>query len=254
MYIDTHAHLFMTAFDRDRDAVIQCASENGIGVIIDVGIDMETSCKAIENAHRYEIVFAAAGFHPHEASLFNAEEFENFVAGHRGEIIALGEFGLDFYRDLSPRPIQKNALRAQITIAQNHNLPLILHCRNAYSEMFEILNNFPHPLTGVMHCYSGNFDDLKIALDMGLHISVGGPLTYPNSRLRELIKFIPADRILLETDAPYLPPQAFRGKRNEPSYMVLTAGVMADTLGIRIFQVRDLTTENACRLFSLPIK
>ncbi|MEW6201576.1 MAG: TatD family hydrolase [bacterium] len=251
MFVDTHAHIFMSEFDADRDSVVKRASEGGVGIILDVGIDIETSRMAIENSRRYETVRAAAGFHPHDASLFNAAEFEKFIAENRDEIIALGEFGLDFYRDLSPRHIQKNALKEQISIALRCNLPLIIHCRKAHNELFNILNEFSRSFSGVMHCFSGGINDLKRSLDLGFHISIAGPLTYPKSHLAELVKLIPPDRLLLETDSPYLPPQPFRGKRNEPLYLINTAGMLADILGVKIFQVRDLTTENACRLFSI---
>ncbi|MFH1539329.1 MAG: TatD family hydrolase [bacterium] len=251
MYIDTHAHLFMKEFGPDLPAVIKRAREAGVEKIIDVGIDMETCRAAVENAERHEGVFAAAGFHPHVASEYDAGEFESFVRENREKIVALGEFGLDFYRNLSPPEKQKEAFVRQLEFGLSEGLPLIFHCRAAHREMLDILSSYKRAIRGVMHCFSGGRDELRKTLDIGLHVAVDGPVTYPKSKLPEIVRHVPRGRLLLETDCPYLAPQQFRGKRNEPRYIPLIAGAVADALGVKIWQVRERTTANAMELFGL---
>ncbi|MEW5944683.1 MAG: TatD family hydrolase [bacterium] len=253
MLVDTHAHLFMKEFAADRDAVVGRAARLGVAGIIDVGVDLETSRAALENAKRYAGVFASAGFHPHSASEFNPAEFDSFVAGNRDRLAAVGEIGLDYYRDLSPRRTQREALEAQLETASRSGLPVIFHCRKAHDDFYAILSGLGKPLRGTMHCFSGGMSFLKRALDLGLHVGVDAPITYPRSRIAELVRYVPPERLLIETDAPYLPPQPVRGGRNEPCYIAITAGAVAEALGVRIFQAAELTAGNAVELFGLPI-
>lgn len=250
MYIDTHAHLFMKEFRGDLPRVLERAREAGVEMVLDVGLDVETCRAAVENAERHEGVFAAAGFHPHFASRYDAGEFEKFVGDNRGKIVALGEFGLDFYRNLSPPEAQKAAFIKQLEFGLSVGLPLIFHCRAAHGEMLGILSSY-RPIAGVMHCFSGGQEELEKTLDIGLHVAVDGPITYPKSKLPEIVRHVPRDRLLLEMDCPYLAPQQFRGKRNEPCYVPLIAGAVADAIGAKIWQVREQTARNAVELFGL---
>lgn len=244
----------MKDFARDIGAVVSRAREAGVDAIIDVGIDVETCRAAVNNAAEYEGVFAAAGFHPHYASKYDHGAFSAFVSENRSKIVAFGEFGLDFYRDISPRNVQEEVFRRLLELGLSTGLPLIFHCRDAHDRMFAILaESGKAPLKGVMHCFSGGQAELTKILDLGLHAGIDGPITYPKSRLVELVRHAPLDRLLLETDCPYLAPQQFRGKRNEPANIPLIAGAVADAVGAKIWQIGEQTTENAVELFGLPV-
>lgn len=253
MFIDTHAHIQMLEFDADRDEALARAKAAGIEVMVTVGYHLEASRKAVEAAKRYPQVYASVGIHPHDARHYDgaAEEALRRLADHQ-KVVAIGEAGLDFYRDRSPRPVQAEAFRRQIRLARERDVPLIVHDRDAHQETMRLLKE-EQAGTVVLHCFSGDLALAEEAWARGYYTSIAGPVTYPkNEPLREVVRKAKSDRLVLETDCPYLPPQVVRGQRNEPSHLLHTAHEVARLMGISLEELGRLTTENACRLFGLP--
>jgi len=253
-FIDSHVHLFFPDYDQDRADVIKRAEENGVKGFINVGTDFASSQQALKMAEQYDQIWSTAGFHPHDAKDADAEAMrmiENILHNHR--VVAIGEIGLDFFRNLSSREVQENVLIQFIEMQKRVNKPLVLHCRDAYEELVSLFQKQDGPpYDGVMHCYSSDKAMMFRLLDLGFYISFAGPLTYKkNDLLREACKTCPLDRLLLETDAPFLPPQTMRGKRNESSYMMETARVAADLHTISVEELGKRTSENTKRLFRL---
>jgi len=251
---DTHAHLHFEAFDADRPAVLERARQAGIRHFLTVGIDAETSRAAIQLAESAPDILAAAGLHPHEASQGSDATWQTLrqLAGSP-KVRAVGEMGLDFFRNLSTRDEQARAFRRQIGMARELKKPILVHCREAAAEVLAILKEEKAgELGGIMHCFSGDAEYAKACLDLGFLISIAGPVTYPNARtLPEVVRTVPRDRLVLETDCPYLPPQPYRGKRNEPAYLVHTASRVAELLGLTLEELAEATTANACRLLGV---
>lgn len=251
--IDTHAHLEMEAFDGDREEVLRRAAEAGLTAIITVGTTLADCEKAVTLARRYPPLYAAVGIHPHEAKGVDGGAWEAMRRlAQRDKVVAVGEIGLDFFYEHSPRAIQIRRFGEQLDLAEELGLPVIIHNRDAHGETLEILQARRGRLRGVLHCFSGDRAMAGRCLDMGFHLSVAGPVTYRNAdRLREVARNIPLERLLIETDAPYLAPQPHRGKRNEPAYMVETAECLAGILGMPSEELGRRTTENARRLFGI---
>jgi TatD DNase family protein len=249
----------MKEFDSDRDEVIARAVAAGVTKIITVGTDIASSQQAITLAEKYPQLYAAVGVHPHDAGRVKDSYLTQLkeLAKHP-KVVAIGETGLDFYRNYSPKEAQFSVLRGQLELAAELNLPIIIHARQAAREMVETLSNWVkcHKETsdrprGVIHCFSEDAQTAQKYLDLGFYISFAGSVSYPQSRAPAVAKTIPIDRILVETDCPFLTPQKYRGKRNEPSYVTLTAGVVAGAVGMPLEQFAERTTENAQRLFKL---
>ena len=251
--VDTHAHLDFPQYKKDLGQVLERARQVGVEAILNVGADLASSRRSIELSREYPWVSASVGIHPHGAAQAGkkwVEELEKLAAADT--VLAIGETGLDFYRDLSPRDVQEEVFREHLQLACRVNKPVIVHTRAAHAETLQVLQeeDLPYPV-GVMHCFSGDRSQAEDFLDLGFYISLAGPLTYPRSHeLRDLIKYIPANRLLLETDAPYLPPQAYRSQRNEPSYIKLTYERAALALGQDLDEVAKQVYLNAVRLFS----
>lgn len=255
MLIDTHCHVQMRQFAADRENVVAAAFANGIERLIVPGIDVETSKAAIDLAQQHaRHIFAGVGTHPHDASTLTPEALaEQRTLAQQPGVVAIGEIGLDFYRDLSPREIQRDALAAQLALAHELDLPVILHNRESHVEMISLLRTHATGVRGVFHCFIGDRAMATDALDLGFYLSFAGPLTYPrNEELRDVAAWAPADRILVETDSPYLSPQPLRGKRNEPQNVAIVARTLAQARGISEEEVATLTTRNASALFRLP--
>jgi len=253
MAIDTHAHLEMEAFDDDREAVLARAVQAGLTAIITVGTTLPDCRKAVALAHRYGPVYAAVGIHPHEVKEIDMKTYDALrdLAGQE-KVVAVGEIGLDFFYDLSPRRVQLRCFEEQLHLAQELDLPVIVHDRDAHAETLEILRLRRGRLRGVLHCFSGDLTMARECIDLGFHLSVAGPVTYRKADpLRIVAREIPLERLLIETDAPYLAPQPFRGKRNEPAYMMETAKYLADIRGIPLEELTQQTAANACRLFGV---
>ncbi|MCX8011979.1 MAG: TatD family hydrolase [Desulfobacterota bacterium] len=257
MYIDTHAHLSFPEFDKDRSEVIKRALAAGVNQIISIGTDIEDSKKALAIAEEFEFIYAAIGIHPHESKTMTEETYlqlRNLVAHNR--VVALGEIGLDFYRNLSPPELQIRHFREQLQVARDFSLPVIIHDRNAHKEVMTILyEEKAETIGGVVHCFSGDKKMAKECLDMGFYISIPGTITYKKSEdYREMVRYLPLDQIFLETDCPFLAPQPFRGKRNEPTYLIYTAETVAQIKGIKKEKLAEVTTSNAQKLFNLQSK
>jgi TatD DNase family protein len=251
---DTHIHLHFPQYDADRDEVIKRAVAGGVGHFINIGTDLEDSRKAITVALTHPEIYAAVGYHPHEskhAAAAELAELEEFL--QHPKVVAVGEVGLDYFHDHSPRETQRELLRTFLRWYKKHQKPLILHCRDAYDDLMNILNDtVPFPCRGVLHCFSSDQEMMKRFLDLGFHIAFGGALTYKkNEALREACRACPSDRLLIETDGPYLAPQSKRGQRNEPLYMVETAEFIAGLRGESLEAVAEFTTANAKKLFGI---
>ena len=251
MLIDSHTHIQLDRFDADRGAVLERAQETGVHAILVIGFDLETSRGAIALAETHDQIYATVGMHPHDAKDLNDETVQIFreLAAHP-KVLALGEMGLDYYRDLSPRPIQKTAFERQLDLAEELNLPIIIHNREAYHDILPILGSRGGAVRGVMHCFSGDVEIMRQSLELGFHIGIGGPVTYRKSdALQEVARAVPADRLLVETDCPWLAPQFRRGKRNEPAYLRAIAEKIAELRGVSLEEVGEITTRNFEGLF-----
>lgn len=255
MLVDTHAHVQVHQFGSDRPAVIAAAFADGVARMIVPGIDLETSRAALALATAYPgRIFAAIGTHPHDVKTMTPETLaaQRELANAPG-VVAIGEIGLDYYRDLSPRDTQREALIAQVALARDHDLPIILHNRESHEDLVALLRAHGAGVRGVFHCFLGDQRMARDALDLGYFLSFAGPLTFPrNVVLGEVAAWAPADRILIETDSPYLAPQPFRGKRNEPRHVALVARKLAELRGLPVEEIAAITARNAAALFRLP--
>ena len=232
LLVDSHAHIDAHAYDRDRDQVVARAEEAGVGVIINAGFDLKSSRASIELAQQYTGVYVALGVHPHSAvKVMDGDLKELAQLSREPKVVAIGEIGLDFYRNLSPREVQVKVFREQLEMAHRLDLPVIIHSRDAGEEVFAILAEWAgqrksNPL-GVLHCFSGDTELAEKYIEMGFLISIAGPVTFPSSGSAQVAQHIPLDRLLIETDCPYLTPLPHRGKRNEPAYLPLVAKRLA---------------------------
>lgn len=253
--VDSHAHLDSKPYATDLDEVLARAREDGIGHILTVGCDLESSRACIDLALRYSNVYASVGIHPHDASTVNESVIEELarMIDAVGKVVAVGETGLDFYRDRSPRDQQEAAFRRHIQLARTTGKPLIIHDRDAHEAVVRILQEEnASAVGGVLHCFSGDLDMARQCLAMGFYISFAGPLTYPrNEALRDIARVLPIDVMLVETDCPYLAPQNWRGKRCEPAYVRATAEKLAEIKGLSLEDVARITSLNAWRLFGI---
>jgi TatD DNase family protein len=253
MLVDTHAHLQWASFDKDREKVISRARKAGVNCIVNIGFDVDGSREAIELAERYEGLYATIGIHPHNATQLNQSVLDNLrELSESPKVVAIGEIGLDYYRNLSPRQTQKEAFEAQLLLAEELNLPVVIHDRNAHIDTFEVLSKFKGKIYGVMHCFSGSREMAELCIKLDFSISFAGPVTFPNARkLHEIAKWIDLHKILLETDSPWLAPQKMRGKRNEPAFLPFIAEDVAKLKGTSVNKVAEATTENARKVFQL---
>ena len=263
MLIDTHAHLDLPQFDADRNAVVERANAAGVGVIVNAGADVESSRRAVALAAQYPGVYAGVGVHPHDAKQVDGEALAALrELARQPKVVAVGEIGLDFYRNLSPQDLQRRAFQAQLAWAARLGKPVIVHDREAHAEVLKALTGWAAGLAGsslaeragVLHSFSGDLLMARRAIDLGFYISISGPVTYQNARrLVEVVQALPLDRLLIETDCPYLTPHPYRGKRNEPAYVQLVAEEIAKIKGLTLDEVSAATTANARRLFELEV-
>jgi len=255
MLIDSHAHLDFSQFRDDRDAVVRRASEADVTAIINVGTDPASSEQSVELAARYSMIYATVGVHPHDAGTLSGDVLERLAELAAGEkVVAIGEIGLDFYRDLSPRDQQRQAFRQQIRLALELDLPLVIHDRDAHAETLQILRQEEAGrVGGVLHCFSGDLDMAWEGIALGFLIAFGGPITYGGKKKQDIAGRIPLEKILIETDCPFLTPVPHRGQRNEPAYVRHVAERLARLRGISFEEVAAATTGNAAELFGLSI-
>src|SRR5690625_4230317 len=251
---DTHVHLNARQFKEDRKEVIERAFEAGVNQMVVVGFDEETIPLAIEIAEQYETIYAAVGWHPVDAINYKEKHlgYLEELSNHP-KVVALGEMGLDYHWDTSPKDVQEKVFRKQIDLAKKLNMPIIIHNREATSDVVRILQEEnAENVGGIMHCYSGSVTEVQKCLDMNFYISLGGPVTFKNAHeVKEVAKIVPIDRLLIETDAPYLAPHPYRGKRNEPFYVTLIAEQIAQLRDMKYEELCEITTKNAQKLFGI---
>lgn len=254
LLFDTHTHLDSSKFDEDRDDVIQRAKDAGVHMLVNIGFNRETIPTTMALAEQYEFIYAAVGWHPVDSidMLPGDLEWIERLCSHK-KVVAIGEIGLDYHWDTSPKEVQQIVFREQIRLARKVGKPIVIHNRDAHEDVVRILQEEnAAEIGGVMHCFSGSWETAKQCLDMNFYISFGGPVTFQNARVpKEVLKRIPLDRLLIETDAPYLAPHPFRGKRNESSYVSLVAETAAELLGKSIEEIGAITTENGKKCFGI---
>ncbi|RDI38397.1 TatD family hydrolase [Falsibacillus pallidus] len=254
MLFDTHVHLNAEQFEEDLEEVIGRAKDAGVEKMVVVGFDRPTISKAMELVETYDFLYACVGWHPVDAIDMTDEDLELIeeLSAHP-KVVAIGEMGLDYHWDKSPKDVQKEVFRKQIRLAKKVKLPIVIHNREATQDIVDILKEEnAGEVGGIMHCFSGSAETAKDCIDMNFYISLGGPVTFKNAKKpKEVAVEVPMDRLLIETDCPYLAPHPNRGKRNEPAYVKLVAEQIAELKGIEFEEVAKITTENAKKLFGI---
>jgi TatD DNase family protein len=254
LLFDSHAHYEDKRFDVDRDDVIKKVRSSGVGCLVNVGSDIETSVQSINLADKYDFIYASAGVHPHLARNMKDEDILVLrdLASNR-KVVAIGEIGLDYYYDNSPRETQKYWFKKQLALARELDLPVIIHTRDATEDTLKILKeNKPE---GIVHCFSGSEQVARQIIDLGLYIAFGGTLTYKNARNAvEAARAVPLDKILIETDCPYLPPEGHRGERNDSSLIGIVCGRLAEIKNISFEEAAHATYQNAKRVYRIDDK
>lgn len=253
MLFDTHAHLDDRAFDTDRESLIASLPQAGIGLVMNPGCSLESSRAASVLSRRYDFLYAAVGSHPDDADQLTPQVLEEYrqMCRNNPKIKAIGEIGLDYHYEDVPRQVQKEAFRAQMALAQELDLPVIVHEREAHEDGMAIVEEFPD-VKGVFHCYSGSLEMAKLLIRKGWYIGFTGVLTFKNARKAvEVASAIPLERIVLETDCPYMSPEPFRGKRNDPSRLCYMAQRLSQLRGLSLEQIQAITTENGKRLYRI---
>ncbi|GJQ58551.1 MAG: YchF/TatD family DNA exonuclease [Candidatus Scalindua sp. AMX11] len=253
MIIDTHTHLDFPDYGNDVEEVILRAKKVGVEYFINVGVSVPSSTRSIELAQRFSEIFASVGIHPNEASNISEDDWacvETLV--HKEKVVAIGETGLDYYRDRSSHDDQKKLFHQHLELATRTGLPVIIHNRDASDDCLDVLRAYDGKIEGVIHCFSGDKDVAEKFLDLGFHISFAGPVTFPKANaLREVVRSVPVEKLVLETDCPFLAPQPLRGKRNEPSYLVHVIPVLAEQQKLSVGDIERITTHNAKKLFRI---
>lgn len=254
MLFDTHSHINAEQFNEDLQEVLQRSLDAGVANQVVVGFDNETITRAMQMVEAYDYLYAAVGWHPVDAIDMTEADLERIekLAAHK-KVVAIGEIGLDYYWDKSPKDIQQQVFRKQIQLAKRVNLPIIIHNREATQDIVRILKEEKaEEVGGIMHCFTGSAETAKECIEMNFLISLGGPVTFKNAKKpKEVAKEVPLDKLLVETDCPYLTPHPFRGKRNEPSYVKLVAEEIAKLKELSFEEVADQTTKNAKRIFRI---
>ena len=262
MLFDSHAHLNDERFDEDREELIASLKEKQVDLVVNPGADIKSSISSVNLANKYNFIYAAVGVHPHDVGVHPHDVGElddtaidtlRKLATENEKVVAIGEIGLDYYYDNSPREVQKEWFKKQIELDNELKLPIIIHDRDAHGDTFEIIKNTKSPEIGcVLHCYSGNVELAKEYIKMGCYISIPGTVTFKNNKkTREVAKEIPLEYLLIETDSPYMAPEPHRGKRNDPSLVAFVADKIAQEKGISYEAVCKATKENAKKLFNI---
>ncbi len=251
-FTDTHAHIHFAETDEETDKFVKNAYENNVKRIITIGIDYKDSLKAVKTAEKYENVFASVGVHPHDSKDFSYKEiskFEDLLENKK--VMAVGEIGLDYYRNHSPKNIQQDVFNIFIDLAISNDLPIIIHNRDATDDCISVMNNFSfnRNIPGIIHCFNGDKKMLKWALDKNFLISYAGPVTYSKAEdLRNTVKYVPAENLLIETDSPYLSPLPFRGRQNEPKNVIFTANTIANLKEMKLYDLAIKLEQNYINL------
>jgi TatD DNase family protein len=251
--IDSHCHLDDRKYEGDVRRIVDEAVQAGVSTIITIGTDLRSSEKAVEFSHQFESVYATVGVHPHDAKTFNAQTIDRLrELSHDKRVLAIGEIGLDYYRDLSPRPMQKQVFVQQLALAVELKRPVVIHTRESFDDTLAIVAEFADDLPGgVFHCFPGTAEDAGRVFELGFHISVGGVITYDKSRMAAMVAEVPLERVLLETDSPYLTPTPHRGTINRPALIALVRDKLAQIRGITPAEIERITDRNSRKLFGL---
>ncbi|NGM85455.1 TatD family hydrolase [Paenibacillus sp. 7124] len=251
---DTHTHLDAPQFDGDREETIARAVEAGVSKMVNVGFNRETIPSTMKLAESYEFIYAAVGWHPQDAIDMKDGDLD-WIASlcSHDKVVAIGEIGLDYYWDTSPKDVQHTVFRRQIGLARELKMPIIIHNRDAHEDVVRILREEKaSEIGGIMHSFSGSWETAKMCLDMGFYLSFGGPITFKNARVpKEVLAQVPLDRLLIETDSPYLTPHPYRGKRNESAHVRLVAEAAAEIKGIKVEEIAKITYKNSLELFGI---
>jgi len=253
-FIDSHAHLDDERFDEDREELINSLQENGIEAVLNPGADLKTSRAAVALADKYPFIYAAVGCHPHDSKFMDDDTMNIFrELAKNKKVLGIGEIGLDYYYDNSDRETQKIWFREQIRLAKELDLPYIVHDRDAHEDIIRIMKEEHHTGTrGILHCYSGSVEMTREFMKLGFYISLGGPVTFKKAKTPKMVaKEVPMERLLIETDSPYLAPEPFRGKRNEPKFVKYVAEEIAGIREVTVSEIAEKTKENFKRLFNL---
>ncbi len=251
---DTHAHLLSDAFDEDRDALIEALPEKGVAHVLEACTSYDDVEPLLALLARHAMLFGALGTHPHDAAGMTQAHLDSYAAliPANARIVAIGEIGLDYHYDFSPRDVQRQWFARQLELAQALRMPVVLHSREATGDFMDILRAYKQGLSGVMHCYSGSYETARECLDMGLYIGFGGALTFRNAKRGvDVAEKLPLDCIVIETDCPYMTPEPHRGKRNDPSLVRLVLEKLAEIRGLSLEEAAAVTTENGYRLFGV---
>ncbi len=252
MLFDTHAHLNDRRFDDTRDELIASLASNGVGAFCEIGYDIESSYRAYDLSQKHDFIYSAVGVHPHDTDAMTNDDIDkikNLCA--MPKVVALGEIGLDYYYDNSKRENQRFWFDAQLSLAKELGIPVVIHTRDAYADTLDILKAHREN-TGIIHCYSGSVETAKILLNMGWYISFAGPLTFKNANTAlDVARFVPDDRILIETDSPYLAPVPYRGKTNTPIYVAQVAKKLSEIRKKSFEEISDLTFSNAKKVYRI---
>ena len=248
---DSHAHYDDSRFDEDRDELLSSLKDKGVSFVVNCGCDLKTCLKTIDMAEKYSFVYAALGVHPHEAEDTTEEDFQKIKElCSREKVVAIGEIGLDYHYDFSPRDIQKEMFEKQLILANELGLPVIVHDRESHEDTMNLLKK--HKPKGVVHCFSGSVEMAKEVVKLGMYIGLGGAVTFKNARKPiEVAEYLPIDYLLLETDAPYMTPVPFRGQRCDSAHIAYTAEKIAEVKGMDTQELIDKCNENAKRLFGI---
>ncbi|MBP5427038.1 MAG: TatD family hydrolase [Clostridiales bacterium] len=256
MYFDTHAHYDDEQFDEDRYEVIQRVHEEGVDIIVNVGASMDTSVKSVDIANKYDYVYASVGVHPHEVEGLTDDYLEilrQLICQNRGKVVAVGEIGLDYYRNPIPKDVQKEFFVQQIDLARQMKLPVIIHDRDAHQDTLDVIRDEDvGKIGGIVHCFSGSKEMAEEVIRRGLYVAIGGVVTFKNAKkLVDVVRVIPEERLLIETDLPYLTPEPFRGGRNDSSYLKYIVDKIADIKETSSEYIAKVTMENAKRVYNL---
>jgi len=253
MLFDSHAHLDDKRFNADREAVIARAAAEGLTGVLNAGADIFSSARAVDLAEKHALIWAAVGIHPHDAKEAREQDYERLAAWcARPRVVAVGEMGLDYHYDFSPREVQRAVFIRQLDLARQVGKPIIIHTREAHADTMAIVRREGKGLAGVFHCFSGSEETAREVLRLGFYISFAGPVTFANARkLHEAVRAVPLERLLVETDAPYLTPAPHRGRRNEPAYVKHVAAAVAQLRGMDAEELAAAAAENTKRLFKI---
>lgn len=251
--IDSHCHLNDIQFQGEEDKIITNFLNVGVNKVVTIGCNPQWNSEAIKLSNKYECVYCAVGVHPDDCDTFDEKEFEQMLAERSKKLVAVGEIGLDYFHNVENKDKQKQVFEAQIKLAKKYNLPIVIHCRDAYGDTLEILKKHaPYKNGVVMHCYSGSWEFAKELIKLGVKFSFTGTVTYKNARnVQEVAKNLPSDSIFFETDCPYLAPVPYRGKRNEPSYVKEVYEFVAQLRGITFKEMEEIADQNAKNFFNI---